>query len=425
MSDAKLIARSSSVVDYQRFSLSELATAVRRGELSTVELVSSALDNAAEQAELGGFVCLDAERALSVAASGPTGPLGGVPIAVKDLIDVAGLPTRSGTRASSTAPVARDAPIVTALRRAGAIVIGKTTTHELAYGVTTPDVVNPRYRERTAGGSSGGSAAVVAAGIVPLAIGTDTAGSVRIPAVCCGVCGLIPPPGSLPTNGVMALSPSFDTLGPIVRDPADLALAWSALAGPYDANQRNGDRERPRRVLVADPESFGRVAPEALAAVEAIASQLGFATTMARLPELSRFGAPRATVIGAEALISHRAAGLYPDRAADLGAEIRAADDAAAMTAPGEVEAARAELNNLGRELRAVLSTGDVLLTPALPSPPPSRARANEEVVSWMTRLVAPVNAARLAAAVIPVGDCGVQLIARDVQTLLGAIALL
>lgn len=123
--------------------------------------------------------------------------------------------------------------------------------------------------------------------------------------------------------------------------------------------------------------------------------------------------------------MAHRAAGLYPDRATDLGDEVRVADDAAAELSASEVQAARIELDNLARELAATIETGDVLITPALPSRPPSRERPNAEVVSWMTRLLAPVNAAGLAAAVLPVGQCGVQLIARDVQTLLGAVALL
>jgi aspartyl-tRNA(Asn)/glutamyl-tRNA(Gln) amidotransferase subunit A len=406
-------------------SLFDVVAALAAGELSPVELVEQALAAAEARAATGAFVVLDRERARAAArATAPAavsrGPLHGVPVAVKDLIDIKGLPTRAGSCATDLAPARSDAAIVQRLRAAGAIVIGKTATHELAYGVTTPAVTNPRDPSLTAGGSSGGSAAAVAAGIVPLALGTDTAGSVRIPAVCCGVCGLIPPPGTLPGDGVVALAPSFDTLGPIVREPRDLAVAWAALKNGSAAPAR-----RPaltRTLLVAD-ELLGRIDPSALSAVAAVAERLGLPIAQSTPPPFRFWGEPRAVVIADEALAAHRALGVYPARAAELGDEVREADAAAAARSQGEVDRARTQLTDLSHALRAAIGPGDVLLTPALPIAPPERSQPNRAVAGRLTRLVAPINAAALASAVVPAPPCGVQLIARDVPTLLAAVA--
>jgi aspartyl-tRNA(Asn)/glutamyl-tRNA(Gln) amidotransferase subunit A len=408
------------MTSYEELSLTVAVRALSRGEFSSHELVRAALERAQQLRELGAFVTLDWDRALRDARGPHPGPLHGVPVAIKDLVDVAGLPTRGGTRASDPSPADADAAIVTRLRAAGAVIIGKTATHELAYGVTTPAVTNPRSPELTAGGSSGGSAAAVAAGIVPLALGTDTAGSVRIPAACCGVCGMIAARGALPRRGVMALSPSFDTIGPIVRDPADLRLAWAALDGSAG---HPGDQQEVvlHRALIATGEQLGAVEPEALAAVQRLAERLALPIAAADVPGFSRWGVPRAVVIGCEALATHRAAGLYPERAAQLGDEIQEAHRVAASISQAKVARAREELEALARELRANLRPGDLLLTPALPRRPPPRESQNRAVVGQLTRFVAPVNAAGLAAAVVPEGPWGVQLIAADASTVLAA----
>lgn len=406
---------------YDQLSLTAAVRALRRGELSSLELARAALERAQQLWELGAFVALDGERALRDAGRPQAGPLHGVPVAIKDLVDVAGLPTRSGTRASGSTPATSDAPIVARLRAAGAVIVGKTATHELAYGVTTPAVTNPRSPELTAGGSSGGSAAAVAAGIVPLALGTDTAGSVRIPAACCGVCGMIAAPDSLPRGGMMALSPSFDTIGPIVRDAADLRLAWAAFSGQV-AHGTRLEAVQLGRALIATPEQLGAVDPGAQAAVQQVAERLELPIAAATVPRFSRWGAARGVVIDFEALAAHRAAGLHPARASELGDELQAAHLRAAAFSRSQVEHARAELAALAHELRAGLAPGDILLTPALPHTPPPRERPSSAVEGQLTRFVAPVNAAGLAAAVIPQWPWAVQLIAADAPTLLAAV---
>jgi Asp-tRNA(Asn)/Glu-tRNA(Gln) amidotransferase A subunit family amidase len=170
--------------------------------------------------------------------AGPAGPLAGRPVAVKDIIAVAGLPTRCGSPASDPRPARRDAALVSLLRGAGAEVIAATQCLEYAAGFAHPDVGdtrNPRDPSRTSGGSSGGSAAVVAAGVCDLAIGTDTGGSIRIPAAYCGVVGFKPSYGLVPVDGVFPLSPSCDHAGTLTATVADAAALLGVLAGPGPA----------------------------------------------------------------------------------------------------------------------------------------------------------------------------------------------
>ncbi|NGP07839.1 amidase [Rhodococcus sp. 14C212] len=172
-----------------------------------------------------------------LAAGNWIGPLHGVAVAVKDNIDVAGMPTRCGSNVLADAPpAARDARIVERLREAGAVVVAKTHLHEFAYGPSglvnaSGPARHPHDPNRITGGSSSGSAALVARGIVPLALGTDTGCSVRTPAALCGVVGLKPTRGALPVDGVFPLSTTFDHVGLLARDVLDAGLAWGALPG--------------------------------------------------------------------------------------------------------------------------------------------------------------------------------------------------
>ncbi|HXT17359.1 MAG TPA: amidase [Gemmatimonadaceae bacterium] len=181
------------------------------------------------------FILVDAEAARSAARATSRGPLAGMTISIKDLIDIEGQPTTAGSRVRDGHVAEHDAPVVQRLRNAGAILIGKTNLHEFAFGTTSEEsafgaVHNPLDVTRSAGGSSGGSAAAVASGMGRASIGTDTGGSIRIPAAACGIVGLKPSLGEVPTDGVVALSTTFDHVGPITRDVADAALIWSVLA---------------------------------------------------------------------------------------------------------------------------------------------------------------------------------------------------
>ncbi|MFD9947322.1 amidase [Nonomuraea sp. NPDC059023] len=222
-----------------------LAQDLRQARTTSAELTELALDAiAGPGAKLNAFVTVDAGGARAAArradderaAGTDRGPLHGVPVAVKDLIGVAGLPLTMGSRhfAANLAPA--DAACVRRLRAAGAVIVGTTTTHEFAYGPTgdlsaTGPVRNPRDPARMSGGSSAGSAAAVAAGLVPLALGTDTGGSVRIPAALCGVAGFKPAYGAIPADGVFPLARSFDHVGVLAGSARDCLLAYRCLTG--------------------------------------------------------------------------------------------------------------------------------------------------------------------------------------------------
>ena len=195
-------------------------------------------------APTNAFILVDAEGARAAARAVDEerrrgvdrGPLHGMPISIKDLIDIAGQPTTAASRVRAGHVAAADAPVVRRLREAGAVLIGKTNLHEFALGTTSEEsafgaVHNPRDLGRSAGGSSGGSAAAVAVGMGQASIGSDTGGSIRIPAAACGVVGLKPSLGEVPTDGVVTLCATFDHVGPITRSVGDAANIFAVLAG--------------------------------------------------------------------------------------------------------------------------------------------------------------------------------------------------
>ena len=219
-------------------SISQLREALASGSLTARELVEVLSARIAERDPLvQAWVTLapdlmeQATRSdRELASAGETKSLTGIPIGIKDLIDVAGMPTLCGSGHGVPEAVERDAPSITRLREAGAIIMGKTTTHEYAFGGTTPPTRNPWNLDSVPGGSSGGSGAVLGAGMVPGAIGTDTAGSVRIPASYCGAVGFMGSYGSVPSNNVAVLAWSLDHVGAMARTVADVAHMHSVIA---------------------------------------------------------------------------------------------------------------------------------------------------------------------------------------------------
>ncbi|SEQ72041.1 aspartyl-tRNA(Asn)/glutamyl-tRNA(Gln) amidotransferase subunit A [Faunimonas pinastri] len=224
-------------------SVRDLGAAYRSGRLGPVDVVTASLARLdLLEPKLNAFLEPMREEALRAAdeamralqAGEDRGPLHGIPVAIKDIIDVAGVPTTYATRAVAPVMPERDAELVRNLRAAGAIILGKTNLLEFAYGIAHPEIGqtnNPFDPGRTSGGSSGGSAAAVAAGIVPLAVGTDTGGSIRIPASYCGIVGLKPTYGLVSTDGVFPLSWSLDHAGPLARSVEDAALLLAGMAG--------------------------------------------------------------------------------------------------------------------------------------------------------------------------------------------------
>ncbi len=225
--------------------LTDAARQLRSGALKSVDLVEASLSAIARfQPSTNAFIRVDAEGARAAAARADRdlergvdrGPLHGMPISIKDLIDIAGEPTTAASRVLAENIAQADAPLVARLREGGAVILGKTNLHEFALGTTSEAsafgaVRHPSDPARSPGGSSGGSAAAVACGMGVASIGTDTGGSIRIPASVCGVVGLKPGIGEISTAGVIPLSTSFDHAGPLTRSVADAATLWSVLAG--------------------------------------------------------------------------------------------------------------------------------------------------------------------------------------------------
>lgn len=229
-------------MELYELSMTEVAEKIRTQEVSPVEVTQSALDRLEEVEPLvTAFATTTPERALrqaaaaekEIAAGGYRGPLHGIPLGVKDLYDTAGVPTTSSSAQRADYVPATDSASVAKLYAAGMILIGKTHTHEFAYGATTPTTGNPWSPDRTPGGSSGGSGAAVGAGVVHVGLGSDTGGSIRIPAALCGTVGLKPTFGRASRVGVASLSWSLDHVGPLSRNVIDAALVMSAMSG-YD-----------------------------------------------------------------------------------------------------------------------------------------------------------------------------------------------
>ena len=228
--------------------IEEFARRLRARELTSLDVVNGCLDRIEkDNPRLNAFIGVQADEARRQAsaadrelASGrDRGPLHGVPVAIKDLIDVAGLPTTAASRVHAGHVAQADAPVIGHLRQAGAVLIGKTNLHEFAYGTTSEDsafgpVRNPHDSSRSPGGSSGGSAVAVAAGMALASLGTDTGGSIRIPAAACGIVGLKPTRGEVSAEGVVPLSRTLDHVGPFGATVTDTWMVYRALLGAVE-----------------------------------------------------------------------------------------------------------------------------------------------------------------------------------------------
>jgi len=274
----------------------------------------------AEHDPMARAVCLTDDAAL--AAGGDPGPLAGVPFAIKNLLDVTGLTTLAGSKINAGHPPAtRDATVVARLRGAGAVLLGALNMDEYAFGFTTENshygpTRNPHDPACVAGGSSGGSAAAVAGGLVPLAIGSDTNGSIRVPAALCGIFGLKPTYGRLSRSGAALFGISFDHVGPLTTSVRDLAAAYDVMQGPDDADPVCADRPiepclprvdegiRDLRIAVADGHFASRGEPEVFAAVEKVAKALG-AVRRVTIPENDRARAAATIITASEGASLH------------------------------------------------------------------------------------------------------------------------
>ncbi len=390
--------------DLWRLTAADAARRIREGSLSPATLVEACLARLdALDGRLRAWAFLDADGARAAArereaearAGRLRGPLHGVPVGVKDIIHVAGMPTAAGARPWARTQPAADAPAVARLRAAGAVILGKTATTEFAYRDPAP-TRNPWNLEHTPGGSSAGSGAAVGARMVPLALGTQTVGSILRPAAYCGVVGVKATHGLVPVDGVIPLAWSLDHVGVLARSVADAALGLGVLAG------------RPLEVPALRAPRLG-LAPELLAGCQAeVAAQLqaaadrfaraGAAVVELKLPaSFAEVHAAGLTVMQAEAAAYHEAS--FRIHAGEYGKEIGALVEAGlGLPAVRYVHANRARLRF--REEALVLLDGvDALLAPTAPAPAPAGLGSTGDA-----SLCAPWSYAGVPALTLPSG---------------------
>lgn len=372
-----------------KLSALELVAGYAAGAFSPVEV----LDDLAQRIEalaptLGAFttLCLDrardeaqaAERAL--ASGHRVGRLLGVPFAAKDLFDSAQVRTTYGSQMFSEHVPAKDARAVAAVRAQGGILIGKTQTHEFAWGLTSVNEAmgtahNPWDAEAIAGGSSGGSAVALAARLVPLALGSDTGGSIRVPSAFCGTLCLKPTYGRVDTTGLWPLAPSLDHAGPMARTPDDLQWMFAAMLGEKRPDRpRSAGLEGVRIATCPDLHltPLSRDVEQCFANTVGVLKDLGATIEERSLASASEIGESFAVIQAIEAVQAHRDAGLFPFRAAHYGPDVRARLDAGARHNPQAYVSAIAVREQIRSEFWRLLHHGAFLLTPIAAASPPT-----------------------------------------------------
>lgn len=370
-----------------------LAASVKSGKTKAATVVKQALDRIdSKNGEYNAFTAVTGERAMvqaraidhAVAAGRDPGVLAGVPFGVKNLYDVAGLTTLAGSRIAASAPAAAtDAKLVRQLTAAGAVLVGATNMDEYAYGFSTQNshygaTKNPHDTSRVAGGSSGGSAAAVAAGMVHIALGSDTNGSIRVPAALSGVFGLKPTYGRLSRGGTALFAASFDHMGGFARSTADLAAIYDAMQAPDESDPAQTTRPfepvssslqqgiAGLRIGVATGyfESMGM--PEVFEAVARVATALGAATRV-ELPEVPKARAAATIMTAAEGAELHLAN--LKTRLADFDPNTRHLFLAGAMVPAAWYVRAQRFRRRFCEGISRAFDTVDVILAPATPYP--------------------------------------------------------
>jgi aspartyl-tRNA(Asn)/glutamyl-tRNA(Gln) amidotransferase subunit A len=413
--------------------LRRLARVLRGSQVSPVDLVDLSLRQAREQAGLRAFISLDptaagsaARRAARRLRRGQAAPLEGIPIAIKDLFATRGLRTTGGSRILRDWIPTSDAAAVARLRAAGTILLGKTNLHEFAYGVTTGNpwygtARNPWDPKRIPGGSSGGSAIAVVTGQTAAALGSDTGGSIRIPAALCGCVGLKPTYGSIPLDGAIPLGFSLDHAGPLTRTVDDARILFEVLAGRRLGRVKTAGL----RVGVLDGPLLERVEDGVRSRVAAGIDRLrsaGLRVRTVELPWLDWTVAMQLVTLRAEASAVHRR--WLRRRPRSYGRDVRTRLQLGALVSGSEYALAQRARVRLREALWRTFQTVDILALPTTPivAPPIGLPAIHwpdgpEPVDGALVRLTQPFNLAGVPALTVPCGridglPVGLQLVA-------------
>jgi aspartyl-tRNA(Asn)/glutamyl-tRNA(Gln) amidotransferase subunit A len=419
--------------------IAQAAAALRARQVSSVELTRAALERVQQlDSRLNAFITLTADAALAkacaadaeLAAGRDRGPLHGIPIAVKDLFLTKGVRTTGGSKVYEQFVPEIDAAVVERLDAAGAVMVGKLNMHEMAYGITSANphfgpVRNPWNAEHSPGGSSGGSGAAVAAGMVFAAMGSDTGGSIRIPASFCGTVGLKPTYGRVSRYGTLPLGYSLDHMGPLTRTVRDAAMVLNAIAG-YDARDPASSRRaagefmppdpcpiRGMRIGVPENFYFERIDPEVEAAVCAAlkrAESAGAEVKAVRVPDIAALNAVARVILLAEA---SAVAEPFLKQREKFGADVLALFDQGRLVPATDYIHAQRLRRKLRAEFARLWRQVDCIAMPATPTTAPRIGQTtirlggdDEDVRLATTRLVRGINALGLPALSIP---CGVS----------------
>jgi aspartyl-tRNA(Asn)/glutamyl-tRNA(Gln) amidotransferase subunit A len=416
-----------------RLTLAEAASAVRDGSLSPVDLTQSCLDRAAAvEPSINAFIEVYTDSAFAAAkeleqealAGNFRGPLHGVPVAAKDIFDVAGSPTTAASPIlAGSEPKERDSAAVDRLRAAGAIILGKLNLHEFAYGATGVDshagpARNPWNSDRVTGGSSSGSGAAVAAGECFAALGTDTGGSIRIPASLCGIVGIKPTFGRVSRRGVFPLSWSLDHVGPMSRTVEDTAIALQVLAGHDPEDRSSVDESVPDyvsgladgvkglKIGASDSFIFTASDEEIATGVQAAISVLeglGAEVKSINLPHVSDIPSALSTVMLPEALAVHRK--WMQTRPDDYSEDVRyRLELGATYTALQYVEAQRFREMVVDAWRTEVFEEVDLLVMPATALPAPAIEGSGLSGTMGLIRCTNPINFLGIPAISVPCG---------------------
>jgi aspartyl-tRNA(Asn)/glutamyl-tRNA(Gln) amidotransferase subunit A len=406
--------------------ITTLAPRLATGQLTSERLTEDALEIITKlQPQLNAFITVTADEALAraraadqeIAAGRYRGPLHGIPVSLKDLIDMAGVPTTAASRLREGRIAKADAPLVRHLRAAGAVFVGKTNLHEFAFGTTSEDsgwgpARNPVDPSRSPGGSSGGSAIAVKTGMSIASVGTDTGGSVRIPAAACGIVGLKPAWGEISATGVVPLSRQLDHVGPLARSVDDATLLYDVMRGEPPRQPHGDDRLTGMRLAVLEGYFAERLNSEVEAAVQAaydVVGRSGGSLSSATLPHANDVAPVYLHLVLADAAAYHAASleqrpYAYTDNVRirlEMGRHVLAEDYVRALRGRAVIT----------REVDAALADVDALLLPAMAiEAPPLGAKTvavnggEEPVRNAMLRCTQPFNVTGHPAISVPCG---------------------